>query len=149
MEVILLTEVENLGKKYDTADVKSGYARNYLFPNNLATIATKQLKDKIEKEQALMAEKREKQAEEAKVIAQKLKNITLTIHRKVTSKGKLYGAISEKVLSDELQKEHSITVAEDTITIKEPIKELGEYRIEVVLSDDVTGHFKVVVKEEA
>ena len=87
-------------------------------------------------------------AAEAKQIAQKLKNVTLTLKRKVTSTGKLYGALTEKVLAGELKSGHDITVAEDTIIIEEPIKTLGEYRIEVDLAEDTKGHFKVVVKEE-
>lgn len=148
MEVVLLTDVKGLGNKYEVIQVKPGYGRNFLLPEGIAVLATKQLKKEIELHALQEAKKREAQEAEAKQIAQKLKNITLTLKRKVTSAGKLYGAITEKVLVNELNSANKIDLAESSITIEEPIKKLGEYKIEVNISDDTKGHFKVVVKEE-
>jgi len=148
MEVVLLNDVKDLGQKYDIIDVKSGYGRNYLMPKGLATLATRALKKEIELKKAEDAKKKEAQSAEAKQIAQKLKNITLTLLRKVTSSGKLYGALTEKVIVAELKSAHGLDIAEDTIKVSEPIKSVGDYKIEVDLAEDTKGHFKLVVKEE-
>jgi large subunit ribosomal protein L9 len=146
MKVVLLQDVPKLGHKHAIIQVKAGYARNYLLPEGLASIATPALMKQVElrkqKDEALRA----KIAEEAKQIAQKLKDQKLTLSKKTAAKGSLYAAISTAEVAALIERELGIKLDPSMVIFPETIKKEGEYKVEVKLSEEITGHFKLSVK---
>ncbi len=147
MKVILKTRIPNLGYEWDVVTVKDGYARNYLLPEGLASVATPALIKRAEK----MAEERIKKMEEiisnAKKTAEKIAKITLSFKKKVKGK-KLYGSVSEKDIVEALKKEHKLDLDKDTIQIKEHLKELGKHDVKIHLAEGVDAKVSVEIEAE-
>lgn len=137
MEIILKQDIQNLGYKDDIVKVKDGYARNYLIPNGMAINATaseRKIHQEILKQRA---HKEEKIKKEALSVAEKLKNVSLTIGAKTSSKGKIFGSVNTIQLSEAL-KEKGFDIDRKIITIKEDlIKEVGKYTAKVRLHKEV------------
>jgi large subunit ribosomal protein L9 len=138
MEVILKQDIATLGSKDDIVSVKSGYARNYLIPRELATIATESAK-KIHAENIKQrAHKEAKVKEEAQVIAEKMKGLKLTIGAKTSSKGKIFGSVNTIQISQALS-DQGYNVDRKNILIKEDlIKEVGNYTAKIKLHREVS-----------
>ncbi|MCX8084495.1 MAG: 50S ribosomal protein L9 [Calditerrivibrio sp.] len=144
MKVIFLKDVKGVAKAEEVKEVKEGYARNYLFKNNLAIEATEANLNNLKrkKEQEAAAEKNK--IEEAKAISQKLSNITITLNRKAGEKGRLFGAITSNEIAEELEK-NGIKIDKKQIDLKAPIKETGEYKIKINLYREIKGEFTLIV----
>ena len=130
MKVILTTNIKKLGKIGDLVDVKNGYARNFLFPNNMAL---RENKKNIEyynniKEEIKINE--EKKLEEAKNVIEKLKKINVEFSKEADEKDQLYGSISKKEILNQF-KENEIFIHSDDIDMKNPIRTLGEHEISI------------------
>lgn len=148
MKVILLQDIKNVGKKGDVVNVAEGYARNFLIPKNMATEAsTGKLKD-LAAQKSIEDKKRQKIEQEARELASRLKGLTVKIVTKVGDGGKLFGAVSNKDISDALSKEHKIKVDKKKIVLKEPIKVLGQYPITIKLHPAVQAEINVAVVAE-
>lgn len=148
MKVILLKDVKGQGEKGDVVNVSAGYARNYLFKNNLAQEATpgnlKTLKaQKKKKEQA-----EEKEKEKAIELKEKLEDLTVELTAKAGSQGRLFGSITNQQIAKELQNKHKIKIDRRKIELDQPIRSLGHTSVPVKLHPDVTGSIKVHVSEE-
>ena len=147
MKVILQQDVKGQGKRGQLVNVSDGYARNFLFPKNLAVPANADnmnkmiMQDKAKKAQ-MAAEKAEAQA-----IAEKLKGVMVKIPAKAGTGGRLFGAVTSKEIADALQAQHGITIPKTKIVQDEPIKTFGGYELKVKLGYEVTGTLKVVVAE--
>jgi len=148
MEIILLQDVANLGEKNDVVTVKNGYARNYLIPNGFAINATNSAK-KIHTENIKQrAHKEAKLIEEAQAISEKLKDVSLTIGAKTSSKGKIFGSVNTIQIAESL-KEKGFDIERKRIKIKEDlIKEIGKYHAELKLHKEVivTIEFEIVAE---
>jgi large subunit ribosomal protein L9 len=146
MKVIFLQDVKSQGKKGDVTEVAEGYAQNYLIPRGLAKPATegnlKALQNQKEAEQRRKAQEKE----EAQNLAKKLEEITLTIRAKAGDGGRLFGAITNKQISDELEK-MKIKVDKRKIVLEQPIRSLGVTNVQVKLHPDVSTMLKVHVVE--
>ncbi len=137
MEVILLQDIQNLGYKDDIVIVKKGYARNYLIPQGIAVNATAAAKKVHAENLKQRAHKKEKIKEEAQALAEKLKNVSLTIGAKASSKGKIFGSVNTIQLSESL-KEKGFEIDRKIIAIKEDlIKEIGSYTAKIKLHKEV------------
>ncbi|MBN2523380.1 MAG: 50S ribosomal protein L9 [Bacteroidales bacterium] len=137
MEIILKQDIQNLGYKDDIIQVKDGYARNYLIPKGLAINATASAKKIHEEILRQRQHKEEKIKAEAQAIADKLKDITLTIGAKASSKGKIFGSVNTIQISESL-KEKGFNIDRKVISIKEElIKEVGKYTANVRLHKEV------------
>jgi large subunit ribosomal protein L9 len=148
MKVILRKDVAKLGNIGDIINVKTGYARNYLIPRNLAYYATDAALKKLEIEKKLYAKVMEQEKTNAEELSAKLAEIQLSIPMKVGEEGKLYGSVTQQMITDELAV-HNIKIDKRHILIDEPIKSLGVFDIKVKLHSDVTANLKVwVVSEE-
>lgn len=137
MKIILNEDVEKLGNKGELKEVKEGYARNYLFPKNLATKATKKAIKQISEEVEAKKEEIAKEKEEAQKKASSLESQKITIQAKAESNGKLFGALSEKIIADNIKKQTGQEVDTKQIEISEPIKQIGDYKIEIILHKEV------------
>lgn len=138
MEIILKQDVNNLGSKDDIVAVKDGYARNYLIPRGLATIATTSALKVHAENIKQRAHKEAKVKEEALVIAEKMKGLTLTIGAKTSSKGKIFGSVNTIQISEALNAK-GYNVERKNIFIKDDlIKEIGNYTAKIKLHKEVS-----------
>ena len=150
MEILLLQDVPNVGKKNDLLVVGDGLALNFLLPHRLALVATPVVRRRFADSIRKRAEEREKEKSARADAAQALSGKSLTFLKKATKTGKLYASITEKILADALREEHKINVDAKDIDIDQPIKAVGSYTVNVRFGDQ-TQNFKVEVKaaEEA
>jgi large subunit ribosomal protein L9 len=150
MDVILKTNITNLGEQNDLVSVKDGYARNFLIPKKLAVIATASVKKAHEEIVKQRAHKEEKIRKEADELVEKIKDVKLSIPAKTSSKGKIFGSVNNIQIAEALKKEgHEIE--RKNITIKEePIKEVGNYTAHVKVYRDITVDvpFEVFTEKE-
>jgi len=147
MEVILKKNVERLGKAGDVINVKEGYARNYLFPENLAIENTGKNKKLWENELKVLKQKEMREKNVSENMVEKLESVSCTVNVKVGEEDKLFGSVTSADISDNL-KSQGIDIDKKQIVLEEPIKELGVYVVDVKVSAGITGKVKVwVVKE--
>ena len=148
MKVILKADIKGVGKKDEVINASDGYARNFLFPKNLAVEANNENMNKLRAKQNSMKFQKNQEKEEAIKIADKLKRISLRIKVKAGENGKIFGGVSTKEISKELEIQHGINIDKKKIDLKETIKTLGVHNIEVKLFEGVTGILKVDVISE-
>ena len=144
MKVILLQDVPKVGKKDQVLEAKEGYARNYLFPKKLAVEATPANMKELQRQEKIRAEKAAELKAEAVALGEKLKNTTVTIQTKCGDGGKLFGAVTNKEIAEQLEKSTGIKIDKRKINLEENIKTLGTYRPLVKLHPDV--HVELAVK---
>jgi len=137
MNVILKQDMPNLGHKDDIVAVKNGYARNYLIPKGFAINATAQNKKVHEEILRQRAHKEEQLKDAAKELAEKLKEVSLTIGAKTSTKGKIFGSVNTIQIAEALI-EKGFDVERKNISIKDDlIKEIGSYSATVKLHREV------------
>lgn len=137
MEIILKQDIPNLGHKDDIISVKDGYARNYLIPKGYALNATKTARKVHEENLRQRAHKEAQLKAAAEEMAEKLKDISITIGAKTSTKGKIFGSVNTIQLSEELGKK-GFEIDRKNISIKEElIKEVGKYTAAVKLHREV------------
>ncbi|RPI29148.1 MAG: 50S ribosomal protein L9 [Acidobacteria bacterium] len=148
MQVILTDDVFELGKRGEVVKVADGYARNYLIPRRLAiTVTTGNLK-MIEQQRLAMAKKEAKFKEEAELLAGELNQIHLIVSRKAGDTGALFGSVTSKDLADLLETQ-GIHLDRRKILMEQPVKSIGNYRIEVRPHSDVEATVLLSVLAES
>ena len=148
MKVILKADIKGVGKKDEVINASDGYARNFLFPKNLAVEANAENMSKLKAKKDSNAYKKSQEKEEAKKIAEKLSKILLKIPVKAGENGKIFGGVSAKEIADNLEKQHSIKIDKKKIDLKETIKTLGTHIVDVKLYEGVYGKIKIDVIEK-
>ena len=145
MKVILLDNIKGVGKKDEIINASDGYARNYLLPKKLAVEANSENLSKLnnKKESAIYRKDIEKQ--EAQEIAKKLQGIMLKIKVKAGENGKIFGGVTSKEISENLKNQYKIIIDKKKIDLKETIKNLGEFNIDIRLYDGVLAKLKIEV----
>lgn len=147
MKVILIEDIERLGSIGDIVSVKDGYARNYLIPNKKAKEATPGNMKMLDILKKKKASENEKKAADARALADKISNISLTISAQAGEEEKLFGSISNDTIADALAEE-GIRVDKRDIELDEPIKKLGVYQVTVKLHPVVRANLRVwIVKK--
>jgi large subunit ribosomal protein L9 len=126
MEVILIENVQGLGYKNDTVNVKAGYGRNYLIPQGIAILANNSNKKMIEENIKQAAHKAEKRKNDALALAESIGDILLKVGAKVGESGKIFGAVTTLQISD-LLAERGFTIDRKQISFPVQPKEVGEY----------------------
>lgn len=149
MKVILQQDVKGHGKRGQLVNVSDGYARNFLFPKNLAVLANADNMNKMVMQDKAKKAQIAAETAEAEAIAEKLKELTVKISAKAGSGGRLFGAVTSKEVSDALKSQFDITIAKAKIVQDEPIKAFGTYKLKCKLGHEVTGLVTVAVIEEA
>lgn len=145
MNVILLTDMEKLGEKYDVVDVKPGYGRNFLIPKRMAIIANATNMAKLEEYRAKQAAESEKRVDEFKAIAAKIEGKTLKIAAKAGTSGKIFGSVTNVQVAQALMEQLGVEIDRKIVDMPEEIKELGEYAAKVKLHKDVIAAVKLDV----
>lgn len=148
MKVILKEDIKGVGKKDEIINASDGYARNFLFPKNLAVEANKENMAKLKAKEQSNAYKKEQEKQEAQKVAEQLGKIMLTIEVKAGENGKVFGGVSSKEIADILQNSHNIIVDKKKIDLKETIKELGLKTINIKLYEGVIAKLKINVVSE-
>ena len=146
MKVILTTNVKKLGKIGDKVSVKPGYARNYLFPNDMAHRKKKKNTEYYEKIKDDMKKNEEIKVNEAKKLMDNIKKLKIIFNKEADDKNQLYGSISKKEIIDFLQ-DNNLKVKSDDIIIKNQIKSIGEHFIEINPYEGITEEFPVTVNK--
>lgn len=147
MEVLLLQDVASVGKKNDLIIVGSGFALNYLLPRRIALVATPIVRKRYAEDIRKRAENREQEKAYQEGIANLLKGKNLTFKRKTTKTGKLYAAISERMISDALREQLHIDSPVESISIPTPIKAVGAFTVEVKMGEN-RAQCSVIVEAE-
>jgi large subunit ribosomal protein L9 len=147
MKVIFLKDIPKIGKKYDVKNVSDGYARNFLFPQKLAIVATeKEIKNLEERKKRAEAEA-EKDLKKYQEDVKKMEDLEVEIFAKAGKDGKLYAALSAAQITNAL-KEKGFEIKKNQIRIDESIKELGEKEIIIEFPHNLEAKIRVVVGEE-
>ncbi len=144
MQVILLEKIEKLGSLGDIANVKSGYARNYLIPQGRAKAATKANMAVFETLRAELEAKEATALSDAQSKEEAMKDIVCTISANAGEEGKLYGSVSPADISENLL-EQGFEVEKRDINMPEAIRNIGEYEITVSLYAEVIVPVKIIV----
>ena len=147
MKVILLKDVKGQGKKGEIVNVSDGYARNYLFPRNLAQEATAQNLNSAQVKQEAAAHKKEMEKKNAQEMAKQLENKGVVIKAKCGSTGRLFGAITNAEIAEALNQQTGLELDNKKVVLANPIKELGEYTVTVKLYAGVQATIGLKVEE--
>ena len=149
MKVILLEDVKGSGKKGQAINVAEGYARNFLFPRKLAMEATTANLKELERQEQLRLDRKAVELQQAKELAEKLKDLDIKVPAKTGGGQKLFGAVTNKDIGDVLEKDHGISIDRRKIEIKGSIKTLGEHEVTIRLHAEVALVQKIIVTEVA
>ena len=145
MKIILLQSVRGLGDPGQLVNVKSGYARNYLIPNDMAIYATKGNISQAEFQIAKTKELEEKRIAELQEVCNKLNKVTLKYELQASEEDKLFGSVTPQMISEQLL-ENGFNVEKKDIAIPDPIKSIGSHYVDIFLHKDVVAKVKVKVK---
>ncbi|MGE3800437.1 MAG: 50S ribosomal protein L9 [Candidatus Kapaibacterium sp.] len=146
-KIILRQDYENLGEIGEVVEVKSGYARNFLIPRGIAYRATGGALRAVEAEKQTWQAKQSRLEEDARVIAEKLESVSITIPMRVGEEDRLFGSVTALMIAEELGAQgHNID--RRAIQIDDPIKTLGMFDVPVKLHKNVTTALKVFVVDE-
>jgi large subunit ribosomal protein L9 len=146
MKVILLQDVKGQGQKGDIISVAEGYARNFLIPRNLAVEASEAKLKEISLQKTAQDKKRRKEEDEARAMAASLEGAGVIIRNRVGEGGKLFGAVSNKDIAECLARQHGLDLDKKKITLKEPIKTLGDHPVTIKLHPAVQVTINVRVE---
>ncbi|WP_346870226.1 50S ribosomal protein L9 [Clostridium sp. UBA5119] len=147
MKVILLQDVKSVGKKGEVVNASDGYARNFLFPKKLAQEANDVNMHILNKKNEADRKKKLAEIEEAQKVANGLKDKEVIIYAKSGDNGRLFGAITTKDISQEMEKQLNITIDKKKIVVN-TIKTMGLYDVEVKLYPEISTKIKVIIKEQ-
>ena len=146
MQVILKKDVQNLGEAGEIVNVKDGYARNFLLPQQMAEVATEGALKNREQNIARIQAKQEKLHQEALALAEKIEKFgKLELSAKAGESGKLFGTITTKKLAEELLEKAGIEVDRKNVSLNAPINKIGEYTMLIKLTSKVKCELAVVV----
>lgn len=148
MKVLLVQDVEHLGKAGEIKDVSGGFGRNYLLPKGFAVLATKSQIKQAEERLAAQRRRAEAARKEAEALAAKLAELTLTFVVKVGEQERLYGSVTNADIAAKLHEVAGIEIDRRKIALEDPIKRTGEYEVPVELASGVSATLKVVVVGE-
>ena len=147
MKVILKEDVQNLGQQGDVVEVKAGYARNYLMPQKLAILFTKQQKKSIEEAQIVEKRKLEREKDQLESVLKQVEDLNLSLKMQSEEDNKLFGSVT-KLDIVKLLEENGITIDKKYIDLTSPIKTLGEHKVSIVFTKEMSGSFTLAVEKE-
>jgi large subunit ribosomal protein L9 len=148
MKVILLEDVEDLGKKYELKEVKDGHARNFLLPKKLARAATKDALKWLDDQKEVIEKKAEEDLKKSQALASGLDGLELNIAVKVGDEGQLFESINVQKIVEKL-KEMGFDVKKSQVKLENPIKDIGEFPISIALEHNLEAEIKVIISSGA
>ena len=148
MKVILKDNIKSIGKKDEIVNVSDGYARNFLFPKNLAVEANASNLSKLKTKKDSENFKKNQEKEEAQKMADKMEKVRIRFNVKTGENGKVFGGVSSKEIVEKLDKEYNFKVDKKKIELKETIKTLGITKVPVKLYEGVIVNLNIEVLGE-
>lgn len=148
MDVILREDIDNLGHRGQVVQVAAGYARNFLLPKRLAVAATEANKKIVEQERQAHLRKEAKLKTEAEDLGKLMSGVTVVIAQKAGENDQLFGSVTAKDVAEALEKQN-FTIDRRKIQLDEPIKQLGDHKVNLRLHRDVSAEVTVQVVREA
>ncbi len=149
MKVLLVQDVENLGKSGEVKEVSGGYGRNYLLPKQFAVLATKGHVKQAEERLAAQQKRQQAARKDAEALAARIAGQTLRFTARVGELDRLYGSVTSADIAEKLQQQTGIEVDRRKIDLDEPIKRIGIYPIKVLLIAGLEPIVNVVVEGTA
>lgn len=147
MKVVLKQDVRNLGKKGELVETSDGYARNFLFPRNLAAEADNKAMNELKNAESSKQFKIDTQIKQATVSKNKLEGQVFKMTAKAGSNGRLFGSVTSKEIAQEIKKQYAISVDKRKVTLDTDIKAFGTYNATVKLYNGIVANIKVQVTE--
>lgn len=144
VELLLAEDVASLGKQGEIVSVRPGYARNYLLPHGLATIATEHNKKRVEKHRVKLEDLAKEKLKSLKKLADTISKYSVTLEANANPEGHLYGSITAPDISKAL-KAAGYAVEADNVRLEGPLKETGMYTVKIHLHAEVETEVKVWV----
>jgi large subunit ribosomal protein L9 len=146
MKVVLTQDVAGLGKAGEVKKVADGYGRNYLIPRGLAVLARTGLVRQAEEQRRATGKKADREAADARALAERLAQVTLTFKAKAGEQDKLYGSITSGDIIEELAKQIGQELDRRKVLLERPIKQLGSHQVTIRLATDIAAELAVVVE---
>jgi len=148
VKVYLLQDLPGTGKKGQIVDVAEGYARNYLFKNNLAVVADEKLIEQVKKREEREQRKEEERYKNAVDLKNELEGKVVVVKAPGGETGKLYGAVTTRQIAQALKDQLKLDVDSKDINLSDPIKSVGTYEVDIHLFKDVWATVRVKVEKE-
>jgi large subunit ribosomal protein L9 len=145
VKVILTNDVKPLGSRGAVVDVKDGYANNYLLPQRLAVVATPGAVKQLEQQQHAKKRKQAEEVANAQEVADKLETMTLRVAAKAGGNGRLFGTVTNANVADAINEQLGVTIDRHKIEMKDGIKALGTYPVEIRLGNNVIAKSSIQV----
>jgi len=145
MKIILLQNIDKLGKIGDVKNVADGYAMNFLFTNKLAEPATADEIRKIESDQIKKEKNKENKQKKYKIILSKLRGISIEIRAKASDAGRLFAGLTEDDIASELKSQKKIEIESRCVKLHKRIKEIGEHNVDIDFGNNLNGNIKVKI----
>lgn len=147
MKVILKEDVQNLGQQGDVVEVKSGYARNYLMPQKLAILFTKQQKKSIDEAHRVEERKLEREKDQLESVLKQVEDLSLSLKMQSEEDSKLFGSVT-KLDIVKLLEENGVTIDKKYVDLSSPIKTLGEHKVNIMFTKEMSASFTLTVEKE-
>ena len=148
MKVILLQDVKPHGKKGDMVEINDGYARNYILPKKLGVEANSANVNDLKLQKANQEKIAAKQLADAKELAEKLEKLKVDMRIKTGEGGRTFGTITAKEIAEALKKQHGIDIDKKKIVMKDAIKSVGSFSVNVKLHTQVNAELSISVDSE-
>lgn len=147
MKVILLKNIQSVGKKNEIKEVSAGYAKNFLIPKKLAIPADEEKVTQLENQLKIEEKKAEENLKEIEAIVAKLDGREVAVMVKVGKQGQVYESVSKQKIAEQL-KEQGFEINKNQVVIDNPIKELGEFDLKIVFDHNLEAEIKLIVIEK-
>lgn len=149
MKVLLNETVKNVGRAGEIKEVKDGYARNFLIPRGMASIANAAAVAQAKSQRAADERREAKSATANQALGSRIEATSVTLKARVGEQGRLYGAITSADIAEALAEQLGQEIDRRRIELEEPIRHLGEYKVPVRLARDVVPHLTVTVASDS
>jgi large subunit ribosomal protein L9 len=144
MQLVLVEDVQHLGKQGDLVEVKHGYGRNYLLPNGLATVPTAHNLRVLERYKERVRQAREARIADLKIVAEQIARTTITIEANANEEGHLYGSVGAAEISNAL-KSRNMPIEAEMVRLEGPIKEIALFAVKLNMGYEIETEVKVLV----
>ena len=148
MQIILLESLTKLGKAGEIVNVKDGFAKNYLIPQKKAIVANKKNKLNLADKMSQISENNQIKIEDAENLKSKIEGKTIKIDMEANDDGKLYGAINQKFIVEQVKQSLSIELHAESIILY-PIKSIGDYEVKLRLYEEIQASIRLEISKKA
>ncbi len=149
MKVMLLQDVKGQGKKGELVNVSDGYARNFLFPKQLAVVADAKIMNDVKNKEAAKKHHEEMERKAALETKTKFEAIVVKLYATSGADGKFFGSVTSKEIAEALASQHGIEVDKRKIVLQDAIKAFGTFSVDVKLYPEIVGKLTVLVAQKS